>query len=47
MGDISDFLTEDGWNFSVLEEVVPDYVVQHIRSNMRYTQLQSKADKPW
>lgn len=47
MRDISDFLTEDGWNFSVLEEVVPDYVVQYIRSNMRYTQLQSKADKPW
>ncbi|KAK4737149.1 hypothetical protein R3W88_000846 [Solanum pinnatisectum] len=45
--DIDDLFNEDGWDFDALRDAVPEYVVDHIRHNMRFLQLGDLADKPW
>lgn len=47
MEDVDEFLTEHGWTFKVTEDFVSDYVVAHIRNNMRQLKLFNQRDEPW
>lgn len=45
--DVDEFLTEQGWDFNNMENLVPMYVVEHIRNTLSQYKLINQGDKPW
>lgn len=47
MGDIKEFLTQEGWDYDVMQDKLPDYVVEHVQNNLATAQFVDIKDKPW
>lgn len=47
MKDVNKFLTDVGWNFLLIQNRVPNYVVGHIRNNMSTPKLHDEGDTRW
>ncbi|MCD9640147.1 hypothetical protein HAX54_025258 [Datura stramonium] len=47
MRDIGELLTDEGWDFDVIQGFVPKYVVEHVRQTMSHMRLVNQGDKPW
>lgn len=45
--DISEFITEEGWNYGKMKDMVPEYVISHVRDNLEPVTYDNIMDKPW
>ena len=46
MKDTGEFLKE-GWDYTVIRDFVPEYVVDHVQENLHPAYLSNKVDKSW
>lgn len=40
-------MDEEGWDFAKIQDVIPEYVIELVRSNLRYVRYENKEDRPW
>uniref|UniRef100_M1AUB3 Uncharacterized protein n=1 Tax=Solanum tuberosum TaxID=4113 RepID=M1AUB3_SOLTU len=47
MKDTAEFLKEGGWDYTLMRDFVPEYVVDHVHANLYHAYLSNKVDKTW
>jgi len=45
--DIDVFLKDEGWDFNIMQDHLPNNIIEHVRLNMGYIRLSGEVDKPW
>ncbi|KAG5585744.1 hypothetical protein H5410_046178 [Solanum commersonii] len=45
--EIGEFLKENGWDYSAMREFIPDYVLDHVQTNLHPAYLSNQGDKAW
>ncbi|KAH0693072.1 hypothetical protein KY285_020169 [Solanum tuberosum] len=47
LDDIEVFLKDSGWNYNIMQDYLPNHIVDHVRQSMSRVRQSNQMDKPW